>query len=319
MASQISRRSALALMGGSLAALAAPRAMAADTTLLRVSLLPIYSVAPHFAAEKFGYFAAENIAVTTQSIQTGAVGIPGLMSGAFDVLYTNTSSVLTAIERGIDIRIIAEATRVPMKPPEGLALFQRKGDNYKTGKDMEGRPIAINAKFTLQWLTLSRWIKRTGGDPNKVNFREIPLPSMVDALKSKQVDVAFLLDPYKMVAMDDPDLEFIAWPSTTVIPGLTTGVWVVSGKMADEKPDLVRGYLRAYLKGGEWVNKHLGDPEYLELVASFTKMEESRLAKMPTVPQEMKLDTNAINGIGDIMREFDLLKTNVDVSPKVFK
>ena len=324
MNSKMTRRTAMGLLGGAFAGSAVAtvgmsKAMAAEPTLLRVSLLPIYSVAPHFAAEKFGYFADEGIKVSTTSIQSGVVGIPGLMSGGFEILYTNTVSVLTAIERGIDIRIIAEATRVPMAPPEGLALVGRKGEGIKSGKDLEGKPVAINAKFALQWLTLSKWIKMTGGDLDKVNYREIPTPSMLDALKTKQVDAAFLIDPYKMMAMEDPTLELISHPSTSTIPGLATGVWIVSGKMADEKPELVRGYTRAYLKGGQWVNDNFGKPAYYELVSSFSKMEVERLAKMPAVPQEMVLSAAAINGIGDVMREFDLLKTKVDVTPKIFK
>ena len=96
MTSVISRRHALAMLGGSLAimGLGLSPTMAADApTVVHVSIIPIYSVAPHFAADAQGYFAAENIAVTTQPVQTGAVGIPGLISGAFDVLYTNTVSV----------------------------------------------------------------------------------------------------------------------------------------------------------------------------------------------------------------------------------
>src|SRR5689334_5448683 len=146
MSAFMSRRRALAALAAAFATVglhAAPAA--AEPTLVRVSIIPIYSVATHFAAEQQGYFAAENIAVTTQPVQTGAVGIPGLMSGAFDVLYTNTVSVLTALERGIDLRIVAEAPRIPTSPPDPLALFQRKGDHIHTGKDVEGRVIAINA------------------------------------------------------------------------------------------------------------------------------------------------------------------------------
>src|SRR4051812_20466856 len=111
MATSLTRR-ALTALGAALAFSSPGAATAAEPTLLRVSLIPIYSVAPHYAAEAQGYFAAENIAVTTQPIQGGVVGVPGLMSGSIDILYTNTVSVLTAIERGIDLRILAEATRV---------------------------------------------------------------------------------------------------------------------------------------------------------------------------------------------------------------
>lgn len=320
MITTVSLRQALTSFFASLAVTVLPSTMAAEPpTLLRVSLIPIYSVAPHYAAEAQGYYAAEGIAVTTQPIQGGVVGVPGLMSGSIDILYTNTVSVLTAIERGIDIRVIAEATRVPAAPPEGLGMFKRKGDAISTGRDLEGKLIAINARFTLQWLSLSRWIKRTGGDFGKITFREIPVPSMNDALKNKQVDAAFLMDPYKTLAMDDPSLELFASPSTSVIPGLSTAVWVVNGKMADSKPELVRAYLRAFRKGGQWVNANIGREPYLKLVASFTKMDPARLAKMPVVPQEMEIGTDAINGIGEVMREFDLLKTKVDVTSKIFK
>src|SRR5262245_58172781 len=102
MMSGISRRHALALMGGATAMTAAPLARAAEPPLVRVSLIPIFSVAPHYVAEKFGYFKDENIAVTTQPIAGGALGVPGLASGSFDILYTNPVSVITALERGID-------------------------------------------------------------------------------------------------------------------------------------------------------------------------------------------------------------------------
>ena len=67
------------------------------------------------------------------------------------------------------------------------------------------------------------------------------------------------------------------------------------------------------------MNANLGNEQYLKLVSSFTKMDPARLAKMPAVPQELEISTAAINGIGDVMREFDLLKTKVDVTPKLFK
>jgi NitT/TauT family transport system substrate-binding protein len=315
----ISRREALAMLGGSVSLLGAHDASAAEPTLVRVSIIPIFAVAPHFAAKANGYFAHEGIEVTTQPVQSGALGIPGLVSGSYDVLYSSTVSVLTALERGIDLRIIAESTRVPVKPPDGVALFRRKGDAISTGKDLEGKITAINVRFSFQWLAMSRWIKMTGGDLSKINFREIPFPSMLDALKSKQVDAAYLLDPYKMLAAEDPSVELCAWPSSAALPGLSTSLWVVTGKWADEKPDIVRAYVRAFMKGGQWVNDNFGKQPYFELIASFTKMDEKRLAQLATEPQIMKIDVGAINGIGAVMQEFDLLKTKVDVSSKLFR
>jgi ABC-type nitrate/sulfonate/bicarbonate transport system substrate-binding protein len=103
------------------------------------------------------------------------------------------------------------------------------------------------------------------------------------------------------------------------LPGLSTSVWVVSGKFADEKPELVRAYQRAFMKGGKWVNDNFGKPAYFEAVAAFTKMDPAKLAQIATEPQIMEIDVGPINGIGDVMQEFDLLKQKANVGPKIFK
>src|SRR5580693_5418928 len=125
MTSTMSRRDALAVLGSIFAMAGAPAAKAADSNLpiVRVGIIPIFAVAPHFAADKLGYFAAEGIATTTQPVQGGAIGIPGLVSGSFDILYANCISTLTALERGIDLRVIAEATTIATHPPDVDALF----------------------------------------------------------------------------------------------------------------------------------------------------------------------------------------------------
>jgi NitT/TauT family transport system substrate-binding protein len=320
MASFLSRRRALIVLTCALALFGSSSAKAGDANkLVRVSIIPIYVVHSHFAAEQQGYFAEEGISVTTQPVQGGALGIPGLISGSFDVLYTNTVSVLAALERGIDIRIIAESTRVPATPPDAVALFKRKGEQIAAGKDLEGKNLAINQKFSFQWLAISKWIAKTGGDPAKVTFREIPFPSMLDALKSKQADAAFMLDPYLGLAAADPQLELAAWPNQLTLPGVSTSVWIVGGKWADANPDLVKGYTRAFYKGGAWVNENIGKQPYYELVAKFTKMDPAKIQSQYNNGQEMRLEAKPILDLAAVMKEFDMLKTDIDVESKIIR
>jgi NitT/TauT family transport system substrate-binding protein len=319
MGAWISRRQALAAMSMICALAAMPVARSADAPLLRVGIVPIYNMHSHFAADAQGYFAAEGISVQSVPVQGGALGIPSLMSGSLEVLYSNTVSVLTALERGIDLRIVAEGPRTPTKPPDPLALFKRKGDKISTGKDLEGKSVAILARYTLQWLSLQRWIKQTGGDLSKVTYREIPPPSMIDVLKNRQVDAAYLLDPFLAIAFEDPALERAAWPTSTSMGGLSSSLWIVSAKWAEANPKLVRAYARGFFKGGKWVNDNVGKKPYYDLISGFTKTDPARLAKMYTGGQEMEIRAEPINALGAVMREFDMLKTNVDVESKILR
>jgi len=318
-AARLSRREALGLLGGALT-LGIPQTAAADPLpLLRVSIVPIFAVAPQFAAAKLGYFAAEGIETTTQLVQGGAVGIPGLVSGSFDVLYSNSISFLTALERGIDLRIVAEATPITEKPPDPGALLQRKGAGLKSGKDLEGKITGINAKFDIQWLVVQGWIQKTGGDLSKITYREVPLPSMLDALRGGQVDAALVLDPFMTVGLNDPNFELLGWPLSTTMPGLPSSLWIVSGNMADTKADLIRAYIRGFMKGVEWCNEHLGDEQYIQLVASYTRTDEKILAKMVLGKQPTDIDVASIERLVTLMKQYDLLKTNPDIRSKIFK
>jgi NitT/TauT family transport system substrate-binding protein len=318
MAKKITRRAALAAAGGTLAALNL-RAFAADLPLLHVSMVPIFVVAPHVVADRMGFFAAEGIAVTTQPVQSGNVGIPGLVSGSFDILYSNSVAVLTALERGIDLRIIAEGTRIADKPPVAAALLQRKGGGMHTGKDLEGKTIGIATKYDIQWLIAQAWVKLKGGDPSKITYREMPLPSMLDALASNQVDAVVAIDPFLAVGLGDPRFELLAWAQADVMPGMPSSMWVITGETAKNKADLIHAYLRGFYKGAAWVDEHLGDPEYMKLVASFTKTDPALLAKMALNKQPMNIDPKQIERVAVLMKENGLLKTDLDIAGHVFK
>jgi NitT/TauT family transport system substrate-binding protein len=318
MASAISRRAALTMLGGgSLAALGLFETRAAEPTLLHVSIVPIFDVAPYFAAGKEGYFAAEGLAVTTQPTQSGVVGIPALMSGSFDIVYSNSISVLTALERGIDLRLIAQGSLMA-PPPDSNAVLGRKGEGLRTGKDLEGKTIGVNARYDIQWLAMRGWVKKTGGDPDKVNFREVPIPSSLDAIKSKQVDVGLVLDPYLTIGLDDPALEFIDWPIYAVMPGGPTAFWVVTGKTIEDRPEIVRSFVRAYRRGAVWVNAHHGTEDFINLVSSYTRIDPKLAAKMVVPTAEMGVTLGPIKELMALMREHGLLKSDVDVQAKIF-
>lgn len=321
MNSMMSRRDALAALSSIFAMAGIPVAKAADSSLpvLHVGVIPIFSVAPHYAADKLGYFAAEGIATTTQPVQGGAIGIPGLVSGSFDILYANCISTLTALERGIDLRVVAEATTIADHPPDVDALFIRAGDPIHNGKDLEGKIIAVNVKYDLMWLVMQGYVQKTGGDVNKITYREVPVPSMLDALRNKQVDAALVLDPFMTQAMGDPTFEIAGWPSSMVMPGMPSSLWITAGQTADTKAKQIAAYQRGFLKGVAWFNQHLGDQEFIDLVASYTKSDPKLIAKMYAAKQPTGIDPVIMKRLVKVVKDYGILKTDVDIASKIFK
>ena len=110
MTQPISRRSSLAALGAAALSASAIEPVRAQTAPLHIGIIPISTNAPYYAAEKFGYFTAENITVQAEAIRGGAAAIPAMMAGSIDVVFSNSTTVAQAIAKGLDVRLILAGT-----------------------------------------------------------------------------------------------------------------------------------------------------------------------------------------------------------------
>jgi len=317
MSGVLSRRASLVTIGAALGG-AVCRPALADPIPIRCGIIPISGNAAYYAADKFGYFSAENLAVSSQIIRGGAAAIPAMVGGSLDIVYSNGTSIVQAIARGIDLRIVIEGTIMTTAPPDPGALLKRKGDPIHTGKDVEGKTIAVNALRDVQWMFVKAWVSATGGDPEKVQIIEFGLPAMVDAIKQKKVDAALIIDPYMTVALDDPDLELLDWPMSKVFPGGPVAFFTVTPELTQQRPNDVRAFVRAYKRGAAWVNANQGKEPFIDLVAGFTGLNPDLVRRMKPVPVPADIIPATLPRLTALMRQTGLLDTNVDLRSKIF-
>lgn len=290
----------------------------AEGTPLRVGIIPIATNAPYYAAEKFGYFAAENVAVTAQVIRGGAAAIPAMVGGSMDVVFSNSTSVAQAVARGIDLRLILTGTITGNKPPDAGAILKRKGDPLHTGKDLEGKTVAVNTLRDVIWMITTAWITATGGDLSKVQIVELGLPAMVDAIKQKRVDAALIIDPFLTVALDDPAIELLDWPLSKVFPGGPMAFFTVTNTMTQQRPSDIRAFVRAYKRGAAWCGANLTKQAYFDLIAEFANLNPDLVRRMPPVPVQAEVVPASLPKLVALMRQTGLLDTNIDLRPRIF-
>jgi len=306
-------RTLLALL--MVAVLAVP-AQAQEKKTLKVSIIPIQDVAPLFAAIKEGYFRQQGLEIDTAPTAGGAFGIPGLVAGAYDIAFTNVVSTVQARAQGLPVKIIAPASAVGdgAGGPGGAGILVRKGEGIKTGADLAGKSLAVNTQKNIIWLYARAWVQKAGGDPNKVTYREVPFPQMIDALRGKRVDAVFAVDPFLTIAAPDPGLEFIGSPYTEVQPNLSVAQYVVTEDFLAKNPETVKRFNAALQQGIAWVSKNLGTKELHELLSGYTKIPVPLLAKMsPLVDPPRKVDADSIRKTLALMKQHDLLTGDVAV------
>lgn len=289
----------------------------AEQQKLRVSIIPISDVTPLFAAIKQGYFAEEGLEIDTSPSAGGATGIPGLVAGSFDIVYGNVVSMLLAAQQGIDIRVLAPGTNVESFADDMPAMVVRSDSGILSGKDLEGKTVGVNTRNNVIWLYARAWIKATGGDPDKVTYREIPHPQMEDALRQKQIDAGYMVIPYVALATEKPDFKAVGHPYSAVQPGVDVGEYLTTSKFLAEHPDTATKFVRALRRGIEWYNANRNQPEVLDIISGFTRLNADLLKRVKLTRSPLHVDPSQIEATMKLMIENKLLRGPVAVTPLI--
>jgi NitT/TauT family transport system substrate-binding protein len=301
------------LRQGAASALMLAASLATQAQTLRVNYIPILDVTPVFVAIDKGFFKEQGIDIVATPSTGGAAGVPGLMAGAYDVMYGNVVSTLMAQQQGFKLKIVSAGTKQYAGVAATNGLIARKGENLKTGKDLEGKTVAVNTRNGVIWLFARSWIAKTGGDPAKVRFKEVPFPQMNDALRGKQVDAAFNVNPFFGAAVGGTEFELVALPYTEVQPGVEVGQYVTTEEYFNKNPALLAKYNTAFEKGVAWYNANLDNPDLRRIVADFTKMQPELVAKISLVKLPEKIDLASQITTAKLMKDSGLLTSDIDV------
>jgi len=309
---QISRRTALA--GALLAAASPSRLLAQSLERIRVSIIPVYDVAPLYAAIVKGYFRDVGLDVDTAPTAGGAAGIPGLIGGSVDIAYGNVVSALLAVKQGLDLKVIAAGTKNTGFATDKTQIMVAADSGIKSAKELEGKSLAVNTRNNVIWLYARAWIKKSGANPDLVSFREVPFPQMEDAVRQRRVDAAFMIPPFSITAAAKPGLLGIGQPYSEVQIGADIGQYLTTGKILAQKPEAIRKFAEGLRKGVEWFNANkLGD-EALGIVSGYTKMDAGLLKSvgdMGTSP--LRSDMAQIKQTMDLMIDSKLLNGPIDL------
>jgi NitT/TauT family transport system substrate-binding protein len=316
--SKPTRRAALGLLASlaSVAATTAPHLVgAADPIKLRAAALPILDTAAFYVALDQGFFSAEGLDVTIAPEYTGTVGLSGAIAGGYDIVYTNIPSALSAIQQGIDLRFISMGNG--MGPPDSTSLLVRKGENLHGPKDFAGKSIGVNGLKSLQWMVMRAWLKAGGMEPDQVTLRDVPFPQMLDALKTKQVDGIFAIEPFLSADLQDSTVDLAGKPFD-VIPHVRPAAWVATGDYVQKNPQTVKLFYAGMVKGAAWINANVTSPTFVRIVSAYTKLPPARVASMKNPKAMADLDLGDLRRLAQLMRETGLLTSTADPAKNAY-
>jgi NitT/TauT family transport system substrate-binding protein len=287
-------------------------ARAADPVEIKASTIPVIDFGAFEAARAKGFFNEAGLKIDTTPTVGGAAGIPALVSGQIQLAASNVVSIILAAANGLDVQIVGAGDTTGDTAPDLAGLVASPGHKLRTGKDLEGKKIAVNARNNILWLYCREWVARTGGNPDAVQFLEVPFPQMLDAVGAGRVDAAMLVEPFVSSGLSDKKVSVVSWPYNAVEKRILVAEIVTTKAYAKAHPEIVERFVKGLNKGVEWATANARSDEFYAVLSGYTKVPQDKLraAAMPVFVKT--IDAKQIAFVAGLMKKHGLLNKDID-------
>ncbi len=201
-------------------------------------------------AKERGWYAEQGLDVTLQSGRGSVQVLQLVTAGQAEFgLINGITQVQAVAKQNVPVKMVAV---VYQKDNLGLRYFEASG--IKSLKDLEGRRIGL-VTGSIQHLLWPAFAKASGIDASKVEVVNVDVQTYVQQWSAGQFDAANTgLGTYETVAFDRQGRHVIEVTFAETLPLLGFGV-VTPQKLIAERPEVVRGFVKASQRGWDYLVK----------------------------------------------------------------
>jgi NitT/TauT family transport system substrate-binding protein len=234
-------------------AFAAGPAAAGEPIKLNLNFLPYGLHVGFFAAKEQGWYREAGMEVEILKGEGSADAVRRMGTGVVDFAFADLGSLILGRSRGLKVKALGV-----MGEKDPSVMISLKSAGIRNPKDLEGKSIGALTASALRdtWPPLAQ---HNNVDVKKVTWVDMPSSAYVASLMSRKVHAiatyAYTLPGYEVQARKIGEevsaLYYADFGVDTYGPGLLT-----SEQMIKEKPDLVRRFVQASMRGYAWSFEH---------------------------------------------------------------
>jgi len=280
-----------------------------------VGAVPILDVAPLYLGVEAGIFERHGLDVSVQTSQGGAAIIPAVLASEVEFGNSNGISLLIAASKGLDLSLISPGSGSTDDPASDASTVVVPAESpIMRVRDLEGKRVAVNALNNIIDTIVREAVRADGGDPETVNFVELPFPDMPAAVSNGQVDAAYVTEPFLTVASQQgaralPSLAASAFDEL----GLT--FYFTSARYAESNPETVDAFTNAMLEAQDLANTN--PDQVREIVTSYTQIEPSLASELVLPAYPTSVNTASLEMLGQLAERDGLVSSPVNLKELV--
>lgn len=302
---------------GSLAA--TPTLAQGELTTIEVGAIPVTDAATLLLGEEQGFFSERGIELNLNFAQGGAAVVPGVVSGQFQLGYSNTISIFQAVERGLPLVMLNVSSASHADPELGINdLMVRGDDSVQSVTDLEGQRVAVNTLGNFAEILARHAIDEGGGDSSAVSFVELAFPDQLPALERGDIAAYLAGEPFRTLGLQQgfrtlsnthqaltPDASFIS------------GAWFTTRAAVESDPDLFARLQEAIREANAYAAAN--SDEMRPLIPAFTGLDPALADEINLSNYEPDLTAEDLRPLADAAVRYGVLQAEPDYDAVIWR
>src|SRR5205809_3986943 len=236
--------------------------------------------------------------------------VESVKGGRLDATFMIAPLAMKLREQGVPVKIVYLGHR------DGSTVMVRKDLPAQSLADLRGKIFAIPSKYSNQYLVIRKLMEDQGVKPDEIRFVELPPPDMPGALAAHAIDAYFVGEPHAAKAELDGSGR-VLYHAKDIWPHFISCVLVVTDRVIQQRPGVVRDLVRGIAESGEWADSHR--LEAAKLVAPYFRQDEKLLRFVLTQPPDrvsyrmLTPGDDEMQRIADMAVDAGILERHLDV------
>lgn len=251
-----------------------------------------------------GLFRRAGVNVEIVTVANGAAAMASVVGGSTQAALTSVVPLLQAHQHGVPFQIVSPAQWYLSDAATNM-LFVRKDSTVRSGRDLNGKTLAVQSLKDLNSVATLAWIDKTGGDSRTTKMIELPLSAVAAAIDEGRVDAGSLQSPFFEQALASGKVRFLAKNYDAIGKRFEAAVYVSMGDYVNANLEVMGRFARAMHEAIVYVNGHLA--ETVDLVASYTGIDPAVVARSARTTDPEYLEARFLQPLIDISYKYKLI------------